>query len=64
LNCWVLGDDASRVFPVEISNAKPVGALKEAIKDKKKVTLQHVDADALTLWNVSIPVDDGFEEKV
>ncbi|KAF8325637.1 uncharacterized protein EI90DRAFT_2109534 [Cantharellus anzutake] len=40
LNYWVLGDDANRVFPVEISNTKSVGALKKAIKEKKPVSPQ------------------------
>ncbi|KAF8322897.1 uncharacterized protein EI90DRAFT_3077263 [Cantharellus anzutake] len=64
LNCWVLGDGTGQVFSVKIASTESVIALKEAIKDKKKVALQHIDADALTLWKVSIPVDDGFEEKV
>ena len=32
-----------------------VGTLKEFIKKKKKHTLQHVDADTLMLWKVSMP---------
>jgi hypothetical protein len=64
LNCWVLGDGAGQVFSVKIASTESVIALKKAIKDEKMVALQHIDADALTLWKVSIPVDDGFEEKV
>lgn len=64
LNCFVQGDDASQVFPVKIANNKLVSALKEAIKDKKKPALDHVDADSLKLWKVSIPVNDGFKENV
>jgi hypothetical protein len=41
-----------------------VGTLKEAIKDKKKPVLDHVTADSLILWKVSMAVDDGFKEKV
>ena len=63
LHC-LLGDDATQIFSVEIANNKPVSALKAAIKDKKKLSLHHVDADALTLWKVSIPVNDGFKENV
>jgi hypothetical protein len=63
LNCWVLGDGTGQVFSVKISSTESVIALKKAIKEKK-VALQHIDADALTLWKVSIPVDDVFEEKV
>jgi hypothetical protein len=40
------------------------GALKDAIKEKKKHAFQGVDADALVLWNVSIPADESLEEKL
>jgi len=46
------------------SKLREQSLLKEAIKDKKQVALEHVDADALQLWNVSIIVDDGFKENV
>ena len=35
LNYLVLDDDSSRIFPVEIDRNENVGALKEAIKEKK-----------------------------
>ena len=31
LNCLVLSDDASHVFPVEIANSRTVGDLRDAI---------------------------------
>ena len=52
LNCWVIGDKANRVFTVEIADTKNVSALKYAIKEKKPVAFQHVDADAIDLWKV------------
>jgi hypothetical protein len=36
LNCWVLLEDADRVFPVDIAKEKPVGTLKKEIKKEKK----------------------------
>lgn len=36
LNCWVLGDDPNRIFPVEIAGTKTVGSLKKAIKDENQ----------------------------
>jgi hypothetical protein len=57
LNCWVLGDDVRQVFPIKIANTESVGTLKEAVKDKKRPALDHVTADSLTLWKVSIPKD-------
>ena len=51
-------------FFVEIANTKPVSALKDAIKDKKKLSLHHVDADALTLWKVSFPVNHNFQQNL
>jgi len=41
------------VFPVEIDREKSVGALKDAIKDKKRNRLHDIDADSLDLWRVS-----------
>ncbi len=60
LNCWVLDEDSdsNRIFPVEVDRNKNVGDLKEAIKEKKKRAFDHIDADSLDVWNVSIPVDE------
>ena len=64
LNCLVHGENSSHIFPVEIERTKSVGALKDAIKDKKKLAFNHVDADALVLWKVSVPADENFEENL
>ena len=53
LNCWILGDDSRRVFPVKISSSETVGYLKKAIKDEKKPKLDAITADSLDLWKVS-----------
>jgi hypothetical protein len=60
----VLGDDTGRIFPIEIAERKTVGALKDVIKDKKEHAFQHVDADALLLWKVSIPVNRSLNENL
>jgi hypothetical protein len=52
LNCWVLGDDYNRTFPVKIANNETVAALKKAIKEEKKRAFLDVDADSLDLWKV------------
>ena len=64
LNCLVLGDDASRVFPVEIANSKTVGDLRKLIKEEKSHTFQHVDADTLVLWKVSILVNRSLTQNL
>jgi hypothetical protein len=64
LNCFLHGDDPHNVFPVKIARTESVGTLKKAIKEEKKVKFEHIDADALRLQGVSIPVDDGFKENV
>jgi hypothetical protein len=64
LNCFLQGDEAGNIFPVKIAKTESVGTLKEAIKEKKVVAFERVDADTLKLWKVSIPVDDCFKEKV
>ena len=38
LNCFVLGDDEERVFPIEIAKDKNVGILKDLIKEKKAIS--------------------------
>ena len=58
LNCWVLGEDSTRIFPVEIHSNRNVGGLKDAIKEKNKVGFDHIDAHRLDVWNVSIPIDE------
>jgi hypothetical protein len=62
INCLVHGEPRSRIFPVEIASTKTVGALKDAIKEKKQHTFQHVDADALVLWRVSVPDNQDLVE--
>jgi hypothetical protein len=62
LNCFVQGDDRNQVFSIEIPNNKPISALKKAIKEEQKPTLDHVTADSLQLWKVSIPVDNNSRE--
>jgi hypothetical protein len=61
LNCFIQGDDPSHIFPIKIARTESVGTLKEFIKTKK-VTLEHVDADSLRLWDISIPYDNTFKE--
>jgi hypothetical protein len=45
---------------IEIVDTKTVGTLKDRVKDKKKQSFQHIDADNLALWKVSYPVDGGL----
>ena len=58
LNCWVLGEDSTRIFPVEIDRGKNVGSLKKAIREEKKPAFDHIPADSLSVWNVSIPINE------
>ena len=57
INCLVLGDDASHTFPIKIAKSDTVGSLRKLIKEEKSHTFQHVDADTLVLWKVSILVN-------
>ena len=61
LNILVLGDNHSHVFPVKIAATESVGTLKDAIKDKKKHMFEHVDADSLDIFMVSLPMDDDID---
>ncbi|KAF9236584.1 hypothetical protein BU15DRAFT_49808 [Melanogaster broomeanus] len=61
LNCLVYGQNVHTIFPVKISNTESIGALKDAIKEKKSVD---VDADLLVLYKVSFPIDELLEHNV
>jgi hypothetical protein len=58
LNCWVLGEDSTRIFPVEIDHDENVGGLKKAIKEEMKPTFDHITANSLNVWSVSIPINE------
>ena len=58
LNCWVLGQDSTRIFTVEIDGDENVGGLKEAIKEMKKPAFDQIPANSLHVWNIFIPVDE------
>jgi hypothetical protein len=57
LNCLILGQDPKHIFSVKIARTESISTLKEAIKEKKNA-FRHIDADTLTVWQVSI-LDDG-----
>ncbi|KAF8318072.1 uncharacterized protein EI90DRAFT_3133569 [Cantharellus anzutake] len=64
LYCLICGDGANHIFLVKIASTESVGTLKEIIREKNKFALEHMDAKTLTLWKVSIPVDDSLKENV
>ena len=63
LNCFVLGDQEERVFPVKIPSNDNVGILKDEIKKKKAPHLDHIAASELDLWKVCLPIDDPTSKK-
>ncbi|KAF9323662.1 hypothetical protein BG006_001251 [Podila minutissima] len=58
LFCLVDGEGTSNAFSVKIASTDTVDDLKELIKNKKPVDFEHVDANNLSLWHVSVPDDD------
>jgi hypothetical protein len=62
LNCFIRDDDPRHIFPVKIARTESVSTLKKLVKEEKKPALDHINADALELWMVDIPVKDGFAE--
>ena len=64
LNCWIVGDQASQIFPVKIPNTESIGTLKEAIKDKNQQVFHGINAHTLALWKDSIPVDCDLQERL
>ncbi|KAI6006768.1 hypothetical protein EDD15DRAFT_2393796 [Pisolithus albus] len=62
LNCFILGDDPSKIFGVKILRTKLVNALKDSIKETLSPKLNHVAALDLTVWKVSLPEDAITQE--
>jgi len=61
LRCLVYGESTKNIFRVRIGEDDEVSDLKDAIKAKKQNAFANVDADKLTLWRVSIPLDDNAD---
>jgi hypothetical protein len=51
LNCWVVSDDPTHIFSVEIPVTKTIYALNVLIKEKIKPVFD--DVDYLDIWKVS-----------
>jgi hypothetical protein len=64
LNCLIIGDSCNNIFTVKIAKTESISALKEVIKEKKKNAFEHVDADTLIVWQVSILGDISFEQNL
>ncbi|KAJ8583479.1 hypothetical protein M405DRAFT_799244, partial [Rhizopogon salebrosus TDB-379] len=62
LNCWVVSDDPTHIFSVEIPVTKTIYALNVLIKEKIKPVFD--DVDYLDIWKVDLPVDDTFEHNL
>src|SRR6516164_3588307 len=60
----MLGEDLIRVVEVKIEKTESVNALRKAIKEEKKNALQHIDADTLVLWKVSISIHESPHESL
>ncbi|KAI8344978.1 hypothetical protein B0O80DRAFT_534669, partial [Mortierella sp. GBAus27b] len=64
LRLFCILEGESTPFPVTIDSDKTVGDLKDAIKTKKSNYLASIDADQLTLWKVSIQINDNDETPI
>ena len=63
LNCLVLDGDASinRIFSIQAPDTDKIATLKEKIKEKKHPGFEHIPADNLELWHVSISIEELSE---
>ncbi|KAG0020075.1 hypothetical protein BGZ81_009469, partial [Podila clonocystis] len=59
LFCLVEGLPSSRAFEIEISPTSSIAGLKDEIKGKQTPAFDDITTDQLTLWHVSIPVDQA-----
>ena len=62
-NCLVAGDKSDRAFVIDIAGTSRVSHLKGAIKEDQHPNFSNIPADALDLWQVSIPFDGDFDER-
>jgi hypothetical protein len=54
LYCWILGNDPSKLSPVQIEKTQTIAYLRTAIKVEKKQALRHYDSGTLALWKFSM----------
>ena len=52
LNCWLHGEAIHKIFPVDVSRTKTLGALKQAIKAERSGIFGSIDAANLRLYHV------------
>ncbi|KAF9350295.1 hypothetical protein BGX26_011494 [Mortierella sp. AD094] len=64
LFCLADGESTSNAFSVKIPTSDTVDNLKKLIKIEKSIDFGSVDADKLTLWQVSIPAADDIEDTI
>jgi hypothetical protein len=64
LNCWILTEDYTSVFSIEIGRTKTVATLQNAIKENQRIIFQHVDPRNVDLWQVSIFNDTSLKQNV
>ena len=59
INCFLLGDDSSKIFTVKILETENVSILTRLIKEVQPHRLNHVDPLELIAWKpmMSLPVD-------
>jgi Crinkler effector protein N-terminal domain len=58
--CFVLGDKppSMRVFQVQVPLEANIAGLKEVIKEKKRPEFDHIAANMLDLYRVTVPMDN------
>ena len=61
LRCLVYGESMENIFRVRIGEEGEVSDLKDAIKEKKHPQFEDIPAKNLTLWRVSVPLDDNVD---
>ena len=64
LNCLVLGEQRSHIFPIKIDWTESVGWLRKSIKEDKSHLFKHVDARDLVLWRFFKAVDGNLERNL
>ncbi|KAH9038698.1 hypothetical protein EDB85DRAFT_1817018, partial [Lactarius pseudohatsudake] len=62
LNCLVLSDHHSSIFELQIAATESTTILKHLIKEKRQPVFDHIPADAIALWKVSVPINDSLME--
>ncbi|KAG0250969.1 hypothetical protein BG011_007948 [Mortierella polycephala] len=64
LLCLISSELSSNAFKVKIDVTSDVSDLKDVVIVENPRAFEHIDANDLVLWHVTIPVDEDVEDEI